>query len=491
MVATTQQVGRNDPCPCGKLKPDGSTFKFKKCCLPKDERKAKLEERVKNITRTDFISGPYKECPKCRKKTFGVFVGTGGNGYSRECTTCWHQQSYSLPEIKKKIIYLDQFLISNMTKALDKKARSHEKVIAQLFWLEAYKKLDRLKMLNLIVCPDSSFHTDESLLSGDPPYKYLKKVYERLSNGCTFYDHHTILRFQVQEHFENYLNGEFCKPLRLKVENIVHGRLHEWLGRMGISVNLRPYDGQLESVHKERSDLYESMKSVFMRWQQEKQRSFDDWFLEEANAFGKGTIQAHLAFMRRRFEFMKTYAEQYMEGKEPEIDLNSVLPPSSSELIQSLLRTLRGQGIQGEDAIKKVIEYLSSKYIADIPSVRISSLLYAGIARKAASGQKEPPNKGTFTDINAIANLLPYCDAIFIDNPMAALLQENPTKLEIAHYSAKVFCLNKKDEFFQYLDSIEGAADLAHMELVHDAYSESWTEPHLSIFEKTKFDEDD
>lgn len=26
-------VGRNDPCPCGKKKEDGTPVKFKKCCL--------------------------------------------------------------------------------------------------------------------------------------------------------------------------------------------------------------------------------------------------------------------------------------------------------------------------------------------------------------------------------------------------------------------------------------------------------------------------
>jgi len=29
------QVGRNNPCICGKTKPDGKPVKFKKCCLSK------------------------------------------------------------------------------------------------------------------------------------------------------------------------------------------------------------------------------------------------------------------------------------------------------------------------------------------------------------------------------------------------------------------------------------------------------------------------
>jgi hypothetical protein len=260
---------------------------------------------------------------------------------------------------------------------------------------------------------------------------------------------------------------------------------------MGVRVNMRPYDGQLEAVHKERNSLYESMKSIFARWQSEKDKKFDDWFKEEGYAFGKGTIQAHLKFLQKQDDFMKKYATEYVDGKEPEVDLDSVLPPASSELIQALLRELRGRGIDGSDAIKKIIEYLSSQYVLDIPSIRISSLLYASIARKAANGQKEPPNKGTFTDINAISSLLPYCDAMFVDNGMAALLKESPLNKELAVYAAKVFSPNTKEEFLQYLDSLEQEADPSHLELIQDAYGETWLEPHLSLLEKNPLDDEE
>ena len=36
----------------------------------------------------------------------------------------------------------------------------------------------------------------------------------------------------------------------------------------------------------------------------------------------------------------------------------------------------------------------------------------------------KPPSKGTFTDVNAIASILPYCDALFVDAEMAGYLGE-------------------------------------------------------------------
>jgi len=38
--------------------------------------------------------------------------------------------------------------------------------------------------------------------------------------------------------------------------------------------------------------------------------------------------------------------------------------------------------------------------IADAPFVKLQSLMFAAIAMRAAQGQKEPPNKGTATDID-------------------------------------------------------------------------------------------
>ena len=34
-VTVQAKVGRNDPCPCGATKPDGTPIKYKKCCYPK------------------------------------------------------------------------------------------------------------------------------------------------------------------------------------------------------------------------------------------------------------------------------------------------------------------------------------------------------------------------------------------------------------------------------------------------------------------------
>src|SRR5882762_7984011 len=114
----------------------------------------------------DFISGPFRKCPKCGAEQFGVLM-VSGKHYIRRCRerACWHTQRINLPGISKKIIYLDQFAISNMMKALNPEVKGHERAAADPLWRELFEALDVVCKLQLVVCPDSNEHRNESLLS--------------------------------------------------------------------------------------------------------------------------------------------------------------------------------------------------------------------------------------------------------------------------------------------------------------------------------------
>lgn len=113
-----------------------------------------------------------------------------GKHYVRRCRECWFTETYGLPVIKKKIIYLDQFVISEMMKAVNDKLGRKQHI--DKFWVELFEKLEVLSSLQLIICPDSTFHRRESM-----PYEFqaLKRMYEHFSHGITFYDPATIRRF--------------------------------------------------------------------------------------------------------------------------------------------------------------------------------------------------------------------------------------------------------------------------------------------------------
>ena len=83
-----------------------------------------------------------------------------------------------------KVIYVDQFAISNMMKAIDVAAEAHDRAAADPFWLALFEQLERVCKLQLAICPDSRQHFNESLVS--PFFDALKRMYEQLSHGVTF-----------------------------------------------------------------------------------------------------------------------------------------------------------------------------------------------------------------------------------------------------------------------------------------------------------------
>lgn len=142
----------------------------------------------------DFIHGPYIKCPKCGKNSFSVSI-ICDHHYFRRCTECYYPDSskgeksvkYMLPQLNKKVIYIDQFAISNMMKFLNPATKSHKKVKDDIFWGKLFEQLHTLCKLQLIICPDSDMHETESLLA--PNYEPLKRIYELLSHGISFQSH--------------------------------------------------------------------------------------------------------------------------------------------------------------------------------------------------------------------------------------------------------------------------------------------------------------
>jgi hypothetical protein len=470
------RLGRNDPCHCG------SGRKYKKCCLQKDQSKGASQVPREKQLRFDpriLISGPYIRCPNCREEEFGVIM-ISGHSYTRRCRNCWHAKTYGLPPIRKKVIYLDQLVISNITKALDPESKGHQNTIKNPFWLEAYRKLDHLSKLQLLICPDSHFHHDESLLSGDPPYDSLRELYEHLSNGCTFYNYNTILREQIDFCFWAYLRDNPDCKLNFDADHVVHGNLHEWYDRLRISVNSSPYEGEADATRKLRDQQYQELVRAFEQWKSDK-TPYAQSFAEEAAAWGRATIEIFARYLQHYAQLPTKYVAEIVRTGTYTPKLEDILRPPAAELIFGLLSILESIGIRDEEALAKIGEYFRSPHLLNVPYIRLSSMLYASLARKAGAGQMKLPSKGTFTDVNAIASLLPYCDAIFVDAEMAGHLGDNPLRKEAAKYSVRVFSLRNQNEFFEFLDVIEREAKQFHLEMVKQIYGENWGEPYMSL----------
>lgn len=82
-----------------------------------------MDGRVRIDSRT-FIRPPFTECPKCHAQELGVLMVCEQH-YVRRCRSCLTPVSIPLPTLRKRIVYLDQFAISNMMKRLNPATAAH------------------------------------------------------------------------------------------------------------------------------------------------------------------------------------------------------------------------------------------------------------------------------------------------------------------------------------------------------------------------------
>jgi len=94
------------------------------------------------------------------------------------------------------------------------------------------------------------------------------------------------------------------------------------------------------------------------------------------------------------------------------------------------------------------------------------------MGQKAATGQREPPNRGTINDINIVSSLMPYCDAMLIDNKCRAWLEDIPQRYAL-DYPTRIYSRSDGDEFIAYVRTIEAEADPTHIEEVHSCMAKT------------------
>lgn len=166
-----------------------------------------------------------------------------------------------------------------MMKALNPDVKGHKRTEEQTFWTRLFERLEIVRSLQLIVCPESREHTNESLLS--PFYKVLMRICEHFSNGISFFDSETIRRFQIDVVARAWHKREKAS-FNFDPKKISHGDFHGWQDRIQISVNLSCSDF-VEGIRQERDKAHEGIAEIFARWQKER-KSFDEVYQEEVRA---------------------------------------------------------------------------------------------------------------------------------------------------------------------------------------------------------------
>jgi len=240
---------------------------------------------------------------------------------------------------------------------------------------------------------------------------------------------------------------------------MLHRDPHVWTDRFLITVNLGQIPGYLEAVKAEREAAHEGLRSIFQRWKENPDVTWEQWFEEEALAYGPFILEAHLRDLAKFCEVR--------EGRRALCE-NDVFPTETQRLLALLSLEIRDTGINEKQVCQKRSDFLHSPSLKFVPFNRIGAALYASVARKAPH-QKKYPTKGFFTDIDVISCLLPYCDAMFLDVECWTYLSELKRSGRLS-YDARVFSVRNKNEFADYLDGLLAGVSLEHRRLVREIY---------------------
>jgi hypothetical protein len=378
----------------------------------------------------------------------------------------------------KKVIYLDQFAISEMVKAIDTRSKAHTRV--NPLWRQVFEALERVCKLQLAVCPWSSIHRDESLVC--EMFETLKRMYEHLGNGVGFRRPAEIELRQINSALVAWLDGK-TPAHDLKADRITTGSLHQWQGRYLVTVSMHHPSEQVNGLRQRRARLGKSLARWFDECRQRPDKSFDHALRIEFDGYRDVLLGAYQDMVSREGELLRLYEAATREPLPSHIENVAPLVGPGSEQVRLVLEVLKARGISKKEIARVLSDFLDSEHFRNIPIHSISTRLFAAIAHAAANHQRRPPDQGTANDIDVVSAYLPYCDAMLIDNRMRAMLGSGLPRRHALSYPCRLFSPNIASEFVAYLKSVEEEADPLILALVRDVYGDEWLKPFVTMFD--------
>ena len=345
-----------------------------------------------------------------------------------------------LPELSKKVVYLDQFAISEIYKV--KSGRRRQQSGAQAFREDVMAQVDRTYLLQQVIFPGSNIHRDETIVS--PWASELALAHEMLSGDVSFENYEDVERSQVFEYAEAYLDDRVAPALSFEVDQILEGERNDWLPDIHITASM-DYGAFADGIRRQRDETDASCSELWKRWIAQKP-TFDQVFAHEFSDFSNAKKGA--------LRFAAEQAQAALEVYDTSEFLNRITHPVMEEFKQ-LKQLFKNHEIADADLVSSVYAFWEWPENKSMPVHRISAYLFAALSRRLVSGgQRKLPSKGMMNDIRAISTYGPYVDAMFIDNGCASLLSEEPLRSEVK-LKARIFSPTTGAAFLQYLKDLD------------------------------------
>lgn len=365
-------------------------------------------------------------CPSCGTPESYGNVMVGGNTLSRGCLHCKHWDRIPLPELQKKVIYLDQFFYSHAFRG------------KHTMFVEAQKRISDLALAQQVVAPYSNLHEDESQLWTEAQRAPLLKFIKQTSLGHKFAYEYEVKNRQIHRAFGAFLASG---PTAHVVErsDALERDVNEWDGYVWIDVGNWPDRHEVLQRRKDRS--IEDLLNAFEAWAATPSSFTEDVQLELRSS-AKSYIEHYVDYVNRIANGDPT---AFLTANE-----NSMMVESLLRYHDKLPATLRMQRVQA---------FLRSEYFANVPEARIGSEFFAFLRHRLRQGEYRNKEKngdrfgGLFYDIRFISTYAPYCDAMVVDNLMFQWATDPLIDLP-NRFGVRLFSRRNWDEFLAYLSDL-------------------------------------
>ena len=382
---------------------------------------------------------PWSRCARCGEDRFG-FLSGGDHSIVWRCSNCRYRVDEPLPEVEKKVIYIDQFVFSELFK-LKAGTRREDKLTP--FCQEVDALLHRVVHLQQAVLPHSNIHQSETIVSAWP--RALREAYEAIGGDMRFEDTSDVQMREITEFAAAYVEQR-GPVLNFDVDEILRGARNKWLPNIRVVVNA-DYSRFASGTRQRRESTGVSVNELMDNWRTH-QLGFDDVLQIELNGYHHSRIEALRAF------------REIYERAEAAGDFMAIMNQSMSPICRELSmldRLFRKAGIPEQSRDIARDSFWRWERNSEMPFGRILAHMFAALAGQVQAGRKKGVSAGFMNDVEAVAAYAPFVDAMFIDKECALLLTQGRHRKEL-QYRARIFSLTNRDEFLDYLRAMEAEA---------------------------------
>jgi hypothetical protein len=350
------------------------------------------------------------QCPRCGIGRIRIVDVVGGTHLTIQCPIprCRWRGRAPLPQIRKKLIYLDTATVSDMAKALHR--GESDSALARL-----YDALRRASALEVISCPSSTIVRDEielsSLSSG------MLEIARQLG-GVALSPQIAVHEAQLFRALDRYLAGD---PPTLETspppEDAFRGSPHAWLPAYHISANFGSPAASISRRRQQKRRLRDEFEAIYQGYAD----SGDDLATiraSEARGFGKGILANGERVLRQRLGLLPVHDEEEAA--------TSWLPTTFDYVVATIAEK---RNVGPPESVRVAVDFLGSDHPATTPYADCNARLHAAVAMCARGPSPRRQKESDLFDLHHIATFVPYFDVLITDSFFASICNQGNVRV--------------------------------------------------------------